>query len=93
MILNAGNLALATVFAVVSIWGMNLNNRDEDQYALFVVVSLTSYLGAFTLYLEAEACLFTGDSDLLLWSHAVLWCAYGVVHLVQDCQQSVHCLL
>ena len=34
-----------------------------------------------------------GDSDFLLGSHAILWCADGLVHLVQDCQQSIHCLL
>ena len=41
MILNAGNLALAMVFAVVSVWGMNLSDRHADNYALFVVVCLT----------------------------------------------------
>ena len=41
MILNAGNLALAMVFAVVSVWGMNLSDKHADSYALFVVVCLT----------------------------------------------------
>lgn len=40
MILNVGNLAMAMVFAVVSIWGMNLSDRHSDNYALFIMVSL-----------------------------------------------------
>lgn len=40
MILNAGNLALAMVFAVVSIWGVNLSDKHTDNYALFVVVCM-----------------------------------------------------
>lgn len=44
MILNAGNLALAMVFAVVSVWGMNLSDKHADNYALFVVVCLTLVL-------------------------------------------------
>ena len=40
MILNAGNLAMAIIFAVVSIWGINADDRHTDSYALFVAVSL-----------------------------------------------------
>ena len=39
MILNAGNLAMAMVFAVSSIWGMNLSDNHQESYALFALVS------------------------------------------------------
>lgn len=43
--------------------------------------------------MSAEHLHAAGDSHFLLWSHAILWRAHGMVHLVQDCQQSIHCLL
>ena len=42
MILNAGNLSMAMVFAVVSVWGMNLSDKHTGSYPLFVVVSFKS---------------------------------------------------
>ncbi|KAL3154514.1 hypothetical protein ABBQ32_013975 [Trebouxia sp. C0010 RCD-2024] len=50
MILNAGNLALAMVFAVVSIWGVNLSDKHTDNYALFVVVTVVSCFGAILFF-------------------------------------------
>lgn len=51
MILDAGNFALAMVFAVVSIWGVNLSDKHTDSYALFVVVCMV-------------VCLYLGVPDI-----------------------------
>lgn len=39
MILNAGNLSMAMVFVVTSIWGMNLSDNHTESYVLFTLVS------------------------------------------------------
>jgi ABC-type polysaccharide/polyol phosphate export permease len=41
MILNAGNLVMAMVFIVSSIFGMNLSDRHQESYVLFALVSMT----------------------------------------------------
>lgn len=42
MILNAGNLSMAMVFVVTSIWGMNLSDNHTESYVLFTLVSILS---------------------------------------------------
>ena len=42
MILNAGNLSMAMVFVVTSIWGMNLSDNHTERYVLFTLVSILS---------------------------------------------------
>lgn len=39
MIINMGNVVFASVFAVTSIWGMNLADDHVDSRAIFDVVS------------------------------------------------------
>jgi len=46
MILNIGNVVFASVFAVASIWGMNLADDHVDSTTLFDVVTIACYLGA-----------------------------------------------
>ena len=41
MILNAGNLVMAMVFVVSSIFGMNLSDLHQESYVLFALVSMT----------------------------------------------------
>jgi len=41
MILNAGNLVMAMVFVVSSIFGMNLSDDHQESYVLFTLVSTT----------------------------------------------------
>lgn len=41
MILNAGNLVMAIVFVVSSIFGMNLSDNHQESYVLFTLVSTT----------------------------------------------------
>lgn len=40
MILNIGNVVFASVFAVASIWGMNLADDHTDSRVVFDVVSM-----------------------------------------------------
>lgn len=46
MILNIGNVVFASVFAVASIWGMNLADDHVDSTTLFDVVSVILMLMA-----------------------------------------------
>lgn len=85
MILNAGNLALAMVFAVVCIWGMNLSNKHTDSYALFVVVGLVP---CFCLHAQnrlgglpdANACLqvtvVSCFGAILFFAGLMGWCVW-----------------
>ena len=49
MILNIGNVVFASVFAVASIWGMNLADEHADSRAVFDVVSMPGTLRAMLL--------------------------------------------
>ncbi|DBA67446.1 TPA: hypothetical protein ACH3X2_001730 [Trebouxia sp. C0005] len=51
MILNAGNLVMAMVFVVSSIFGMNLSDLHQESYVLFALVSVVSYFGAVVLFM------------------------------------------
>lgn len=87
---------MAMVFAVVSIWGMNLSDKHADSYALFVVVRLfLRWLVEINLGMLTKniSLIVAGDSGFLLWSYAFLCCTYGMVHLGQDCQQSIYCCI
>ena len=90
MILNAGNLAMAMVFAVVSIWGMNLSDRHSDNYALFVVVSLmrccclltknksllsSSQIEPCTLQVTAVSCF----GAILFFGVLMGWCVWAKI--------------
>ncbi|DBB04051.1 TPA: hypothetical protein ACH3X1_013106 [Trebouxia sp. C0004] len=50
MILNAGNLVMAMVFVVSSIFGMNLSDHHQESYVLFTLVTVASYFGAVVLF-------------------------------------------
>ena len=91
MILNAANLASAIVFAIVSIWGMNLSDNHTTSYPLFLVVSSAI---SFVMQIVTQivrmphATLFlpAGDCRQLFWLNFVVWYAHGMVHLAQSCQ-------
>ncbi len=100
MILNAGNLAMAMVFVVTSIWGMNLSDDHTGSYTLFALVSLQLLHNAVSSPTTGDdVCsffsldLFAGHCRVLLWGNPVLWCAHGMVHLEQNRQQSIDSLL
>jgi len=50
LVITAATLAVAVVGSIAGIFGMNLNNRHEDSYNMFLVVTIVSVVGSMLIF-------------------------------------------
>ncbi|KAL3154512.1 hypothetical protein ABBQ32_013974 [Trebouxia sp. C0010 RCD-2024] len=50
LVLTAATFSVAIIGSIAGIFGMNLNNQREDSYAIFLVVTLASTVGAVLIF-------------------------------------------